>query len=195
MAKKAPTYFDDLKPRSREVLVGDVVMLVAEPTSGQFMRAMKLVEQVFDYAQFLKGLVGSLFGEDGERIKGEALVGGLLKNLESLAVAAKHLAGDLLGIKVPELAALAVVTPENARRLAAHRAATEGGDHVPPAPEVLGMWVTENMTLRQGVVVLDALVEVTDVSDLVGKSRGLIQRTRGALRPAQALRDGTTSPA
>ena len=210
MAKKPPVFHADLKPDSREVLVGEeAVLLVGEPVLGTWEAAMALASEVVDYTQSLKGLMGTIIGGDGGRLKGEALVSSLASNLDAIGLAAKHLVQDIAGKRVPELARLILMTPANVRRLVQAGAIPEV-----PAPSAAGVtdeafkalrsawlapvgaWVTENMTLRQAVVVLDAFVEVTNVADLLGKSRGLYQRTRAALRPTvPEAKDGAASPA
>lgn len=171
---KVPAMFLDLVPRSREVLVGEVVLCVGEPTMQVWESAMALISLSIDSVQEIKVLAATI-APGGKRAPTDEVIGSLLGNLDQLTGFAKTLVRDLLGKRVPEVTRVVLSTDENAARLELAGI----GDKTRAGVE---KFITEHLTVRQGLAILEAFIEVNDVADVLGKSKRLGQTMKAALR-------------
>lgn len=166
MSEKTAERFKDLLPRTEEVLVGDTVLLLEELSMDRWEEFTAIMASAVEWARRLQPLANLL--RNGSTDAG-AVSGVLLANLDKIGDAASEILKDLLGKRVPEVVVGALATPENARRL--------GLDVSKPE-----LTIRQKLTVRQAIAALEALVRVTDVADVVGKSRSLTQEVREAFR-------------
>lgn len=167
MSEKTADRFKDMLPRTEEVLVGDTVLLLEELSMDRWEEFTEVMAQAVEWARRLQPLANLLRNGSTDAA---AVAGVLLANIEALGEAAADVLKDLLGKRVPAIVVGALATTENARRLGLD-------DVIKPV-----LTIRQKLTVRQAIAALEALVRVTDVADVVGKSRSLTREVREAFR-------------
>lgn len=178
-----PVMYGDLKPRRKTVQVGDLDMTVREMVLQKWERFMAALATAVNWAELLKPLGAALRKANANAGETAAPEGGsiftaLVENVDALEGSFKTLVRDFLGKNIPELVLVALDSPEN--------------DAIAPAPADVverirgraAQYAWENLTLRQSAALLDAVLDVNDVEDILGKFGGLKRRMAAALRLA-----------
>lgn len=173
---------EDWMPKKKEVVVGEVAMVVREMTIAKRDAVVKVLLSNMEVMPLLQPFI--------ESARSEASEGVARLNVGALADRLKDVAKKLLGDDLTRVCCIVLDVEEN-RRVSGVNASVkhEDPDHGFRYSEEFFDWVKENLTLRQEQEVITATLVVNDFVGLVKNYSTLVAASM------KAARAGTTAGA